>query len=510
MHFIDLKILFFYRNKMSALLIENEKKTLDKINGKISWALTHGIIMATRNNVNVTETSAISIPVVTHAPFSFLPFQFPATSMDQAIELATFFNELIDKVSRDNDWLIETLSVTCESDTFTSNLMDIFKEVVIRNEEPSKTQKLSLGIHRSDYMQHSVKDDDRELLQVEINTIASSFGGLSSKISDMQRAFHKDKNIPVNGALSSIALGIYTAHINFCSQFGLQKEDLIVIMVVQPNERNFSDQQLLVFELLEKFGITCIRTTLKEIHRNSVIESSSGILEYFDHKVSVVYFRAGYSPDDYPSEEEWKARVIIEKSFTIKCPNIGYHLAGTKKVQQALSQPGVLERYFSINDAARDNKIQKLRRVFAGLYSLDPPTGNDIQEREAYTAVIAKAIENPELFVMKPQREGGGNNFCDGELSTLLSTSSEKELSAYILMERIFPSVQPATLIRDGNFATVPCVCELGIFSIFLGDGESEPLLNNYGGYLLRVKPSVSAEGGVAAGYAVLSSPELI
>lgn len=34
--------------------------------------------------------------------------------------------------------------------------------------------------------------------------------------------------------------------------------------------------------------------------------------------------------------------------------------------------------------------------------------------------------------------------------------------------------------------------------------------LNRYGGYLLRVKPALSDEGGVAAGYAVLSSPDLV
>ena len=45
-----------------------------------------------------------------------------------------------------------------------------------------------------------------------------------------------------------------------------------------------------------------------------------------------------------------------------------------------------------------DNKedIAKLRKCFAGLWSLDE------------TDIVKKAIEKPELFVMKPQREGGG------------------------------------------------------------------------------------------------------
>lgn len=45
-----------------------------------------------------------------------------------------------------------------------------------------------------------------------------------------------------------------------------------------------------------------------------------------------------------------------------------------------------------------DNKedIAKMRKCFAGLWSLDDPE------------IVKEAIEKPELFVMKPQREGGG------------------------------------------------------------------------------------------------------
>lgn len=50
-------------------------------------------------------------------------------------------------------------------------------------------------------------------------------------------------------------------------------------------------------------------------------------------KVAVVYYRAGYSPNHYFGEAEWSARLMIERSTAIKCPNIQYHLAGTKKVR---------------------------------------------------------------------------------------------------------------------------------------------------------------------------------
>lgn len=35
----------------------------------------------------------------------------------------------------------------------------------------------------------------------------------------------------------------------------------------------------------------------------------------------------------------------MEQSSAVKCPSISYHLAGTKKIQQELAKPGILERF---------------------------------------------------------------------------------------------------------------------------------------------------------------------
>ena len=56
--------------------------------------------------------------------------------------------------------------------------------------------------------------------------------------------------------------------------------------------------------------------------------------------MAVIYFRCGYHPDQYPTEREWDARLMMERSLAIKCPSIQYHLAGTKKIQQELAIPG--------------------------------------------------------------------------------------------------------------------------------------------------------------------------
>ena len=80
----------------------------------------------------------------------------------------------------------------------------------------------------------------------------------------------------------------------------------------------------------------------------------------------MIYFRCGYSPDQYFGDKEWNARLMMERSLAIKSPSIHYHLAGTKKVQQQLAVNGVLEKYFDDS-----KKVDKIRGIFTGLYSLD-------------------------------------------------------------------------------------------------------------------------------------------
>ena len=111
---------------------------------------------------------------------------------------------------------------------------------------------------------------------------------------------------------------------------------------------------------------------------------------------------------------------------------------------------------------------------------------------------------------MKPQREGGGNNYYNKALSDfILSNKASNTLSSYVLMQRIFPREQKALLLRKGRLDACSTISELGIYGTFLGSGnweENKPIINIDAGYLLRTKPSDSDEGGVASGYSVLNS----
>lgn len=83
-------------------------------------------------------------------------------------------------------------------------------------------------------------------------------------------------------------------------------------------------------------------------------------------EVAIVYLRCGYKPSDYESDDIWKARSMMESSKAIVCPTSAYQLAGTKKIQQVLAAPGMVERF--IDDPAA---VKRIRATFAEQYSLN-------------------------------------------------------------------------------------------------------------------------------------------
>lgn len=444
------------------------------------------------------------------APVSATPFAFPAHLMLQAWDLAPLFNRLVEKVAGDFAFLETALESAAEADEFTSRLLLIAREI----DATGPAQHVSLGIHRSDYMLHCDGDNSDPrmatgLLQVELNTVSASFGHLSKRLTRlsnavMERCYEMTDlergAIPRNDTPDCIAYGLYRAHEEYCRQFQLRSGGAAVAMVVQPGETNIFDQFGIEQALFEAHGVELIRLTLLDLSKHAELQGPEKALFAFGRRISVVYYRAGYGPADYPSPVEWAGRLAAERSSSIKCPSVFYQLVGTKKVQQLLSEPQVLRKFASEADAER------LEAVFAGLYALDEASGGGAA---GVMATKQRAIDSPDSFVLKPQREGGGHNFYGQELLQALKSMSHSELAAHILMDRILPPTQRCALLRGGRFAVENCVCELGVYSVFLGN-KQYALLDAPAGYLLRVKPAATDEGGVAAGYACLGAPLLV
>ncbi|XP_026750424.2 glutathione synthetase-like isoform X3 [Galleria mellonella] len=522
----------------SCIPLPLEHKVLVNVIEKAKdWALMHGVGM--RDKKHFTK-DAIQI-----APFVLLPSPFPRTEFTKAIELQTVLNELMHKVAHNEEFLEHTLQNALQVDEFTANLYDIW--VKVRNEGITQPISLgmlrsdimlesrcphtenqcakhtpycswkqveinsiasgfghlgpsvSLGLFRSDYLMHTA--DQNRIKQVEFNTVAASFGAISSNLPAMSRYILRQlnrgdliKNMPENRALSGLCSGIIEAY----DLFGIPSA--VVLFVVEEVSYNICDQRFHEFEISEtRPDIMIFRKTLNEIYEETELNDKKQLI-LDGHPVAVVYYRSGYEPAQYPSSREWDARLRVERSTAIKCPSIHYQLAGTKKVQQALAAAGALERFMGSSAATT-----RVRDIFTGLYSLDFDENGE--------RAVEMAIADAERFVLKPQREGGGNNLYGEEVrDALLRMRHSRERAAYILMERILPPLVSGYVVRPG--APVPpqvvdLVSELGIFGVIIGT-KDKIISNRQVGHMLRTKLADADEGGVAAGLGALDSPYLI
>jgi len=341
--------------------------------------------------------------------------------------------------------------------------------------------------------------------------------------------------VPDNPALTKLPNAMNVAHEHYKTRFQ-PSHPPVILFVVQEGETNTVDQRMLEFHLWNNHHTPVVRMSLTKAKTQLQLDEENGALYILPdtsadgeqgsipmkYEVSVVYFRAGYAPTDYPDGYdgiEWQSREIMERSRATKCPQLGYHLAGTKKVQQELARPGVLERFFDEKEVGDGERsvvdLERMRGAFAGLYSL----GGDAVEEDL--VAVKEAISGKDgLYVLKPQREGGGYNFYSEELAKKISgnvsTADDgslqlgEDLAEFILMERLFPPTQKAVLLRAGLVeGTGESISELGCFGAIVRAHDGAILHNEYAGFLLRTKFSNVDEGGVASGFATLSSPYL-
>uniref|UniRef100_A0A8C4F3P5 Glutathione synthetase n=1 Tax=Dicentrarchus labrax TaxID=13489 RepID=A0A8C4F3P5_DICLA len=437
-------------------------------------ALLQGVLMRIQETPNSSE-------LVTYAPFTLFPTPVPKAVFLQALAVQTHYNTLVDKISQDTDFLEEALSSTIAVDDFTARLFKLHQQIL----KEGRSQSIVLGLNRSDYMLDQRDDGSSSLKQIEINTFAASFGGLSSRTPDVHRhvlkvagRLEESQNILDNNPAAGLARAVAKAWELYGS------ERAVVMFLVEESQRNIFDQRYIESELWKRY-----------CGRGAVLEETSQQL-YDGQEVAVVYFRNGYMPQNYISEQTWDARLLMERSLAVKCPDISTHLAGTKKVQQVLTRPGVLEKFFP----DQPQVVEQIRATFAGLYTLD--MGDK---------TVTMALEEPDRYVLKPQREGGGNNIYGSEICQVLQgVKGSTERMAYILMDKIHPApVQNYLLRRDAPLQLNNCLSELGVFGTYVRQGK-DMVMNECVGHLLRTKSSEHSDGGVAAGVAVLDNPLLI
>ena len=105
-----------------------------------------------------------------------------------------------------------------------------------------------------------------------------------------------------------------------------------------------------------------------------------------------------------------------------------------------------------------------------------------------------KIALDPELrkgYVLKPQREGGGNNIYRSAIPQFLKSLPESHWKSFILMEIIKPTpVHNINLIlQNGVIEKGGIISALSIYGTCLWNQQTKELLHNeLAGYLLRSK----------------------
>lgn len=158
-----------YLEKFDQTSIENLTSKIKLLCG------IHGILFRCKDQINRFR----------HIPVTLFPSPFPKEHFLIAKSMQQEINTLFLRISSDHSFLIKSLEQTCAVDPFIEKLVSILQ--LARKYE--FTQKIQVGIIRSDYMLHDDRRNSRplRLYLVEYNTISVSFGAHAVKMQKLHR-----------------------------------------------------------------------------------------------------------------------------------------------------------------------------------------------------------------------------------------------------------------------------------------------------------------------------------
>lgn len=425
------------------------------------------------SNYNIDNKTVVPLPI------TMKPSSISLENKTKAIKLQLLFNILTHSLS--TNWAVLDRILSPIKDSFIRSLYKRWTS--IRNEIPK--DKIHAYILRSDYMID--KEEDR-LCQVELNTISVAFPYLSQQIHSFHRltSLQVEPNPLCEELCSSFAqmVNLFNERMSFTSS--------ITLMVIVEGERNTYDQEGIVACLLEKHGITMKRSTLEEA--GIYFKKESNIPYIHDKPLSLVYYRSCYSPETSNPEMD-PLRKKIEVSETISIPSMSCHLSGMKIVQEKLAtDEGLLEELFSSFIPLENDLQQAITLVKSCFVQMHPGTWSPSMPSDSWSN-----------YVLKPQREGGGNNIFSSSIPTHLDCIDRTE---YTVQRLILPSFEDNVLVSsDSSKLNTKCSAEFGFFGgMIVVDGAKTIVSNTFLGTLVRCKAEGQNEIGISSGFGYLSS----
>ncbi|CAF1397624.1 unnamed protein product, partial [Didymodactylos carnosus] len=423
------------------------------------WALTHGLLCLVPNECDQA----------TFVPYTLFPSCLSQKEFEFIWNIQADYNLLYTKISQNDDILKKALESVIPIDDFVARLWNIYLSCKTNRQQP-----IQLDIYRNDYMYDTQANDKSQtkMRQIEFNTISSAFAGLTGIISQLHKAIFRYSirnctirdielnsqqqessdhyvNFMVNNAVENAAKAIAKAYELY------NNPESCILFVILPNERNVCDQGALYDAIQKQIpNVKIYLKTFKELVNEIQLNQNNNLcFKNSKEEISIVYYRAGYIPDHYFDESIWNMRKTIEQSNAIKCPTVHSQLAGCKIVQEYLTRPNILESFIS-----NSHTVEKIRSTFAPMFTFDT-------EDVDYKKNIALLLSKPDNYVLKPQREGGGNNVFGQDILQLLS-DKKVQLSNYIAMEKIVPPVSRNCLIKPNgkHLINAHVINEIGIY----------------------------------------------
>jgi len=350
-------------------------------------------------------------------PVALKPSPFPKSTYSDIRAYQKPVNALIETLMKDISKVHDLLEPIAKEDSFIASLIDISRKV---QEQKDIKQTGYLGIMRTDYM---VNNQNVPKL-VELNTIAS---GLCA-VSDQMRPFYEYmiekhsesdsqldiENLPTDSHnTENIIDAMKAAHDLFLKINTVTDKKPVVAFLIDEGEVNISDQKLLENTLFSKYKVIARRLTFEDVSNHVEITEKGELIYKEKEVITMIYYRSGYCPTQYPTKKHWKAREMLELSTAVKAPSVDLQLLTFKKIQEALSSTLVWDNLIGSSD------LDEIKPLFEGqMWGFDH-IDEEVQK------VAADAIEHPENYVLKTQREGGGNNYFGDDIKKILQAAEK-------------------------------------------------------------------------------------
>ena len=416
---------------------------------------------------------------VKHLPIALYPSPIPKKLFEKIFFYQIAFNKILNKLSNDQPYLEKILEPITSKNNFIKKLLEISKKSV----EFEKKQKIKLSIFRNDYL---LDKEQKFLFLQEFKSNSFDFSTYTNLLLNFYNYYNKkyptvfakynskEKEIPENkgNTIEKVSEAILEA---IKLAFPQGYKDSVIVFVTQ---KKFDfDLENLINELFDTHKLKSVKLSLGEISKK-ITKDEEGNLLLDGSKVSLVYFNSGDKEEDYPDEDSWKGRELIELSTAVKVPDVNTFLASTKVFQYYLSKPDIIMHY-NYNELI----INDILRFFGGIYYVPD------MEKDKQTELFNKIQSEPNKFILKSL--SGPKNYITGEkLKSIIPAGDGEpsdELKNGIIVECCTPPEHETLIIRDEKANIESSISEYSIYGILLMN-ENNLVMNKSVSYLVRTR----------------------